>query len=213
MDNKMKKFYKDKINKPDHYTCFTLDDIKSPITVLLGPNGTGKSLSLLSMISECKNRNLDYISYSTSKNDIVSASSSPFGNWDIYGISCAFHSEGERMLDSFYKWFNEKGLKSIFETYPKPLYIFIDEFDSGLSIDRIIYSVKSIMYIMKNELTRRPISLVLTSNSYELCEALVNDLTTFIWLPTKSKISFNNYKEFKDPYVDYYNNVHAIEDN
>lgn len=210
MDNKMKKFCDEKLKSPDYYNCTSISDIKSSITVLLGPNGTGKSTSIKSMIAECKNKHLDYVFYSTSKNDIVSVSSKPFGNWDVYGISCAFHSEGERMNDSFYKWLDEECVPKLLKSND-PIYIFIDEYDSGLSIDMIIYSLRGFLFVLNQELERRPVYVVISSNSYELCSVLKKSIldVKFIWLPSMNEMKFSTYDDYILPYIDYYNEVYA----
>lgn len=213
MNKLMNNFYEKKKEQPDHYTEIKISDLKTPITVLLGPNGTGKSMSLRLMEGYCKSNNIKYASYSTSNDDIVAKSAPAFGNWDIAGVACAFHSEGERMCDSFFKWAETTFVRTLLEDKQCPVYIFIDEADSGLSIDRIIYSFKQIISIIKMDIKHRDLHVVLTCNSYELLQVLQTELTTILWVPTKEEITINSYDEFAYRYLDYYENMYAEMDN
>lgn len=205
---KMNNFCKKKLNQPDLYSEIELKDITYPITVLLGPNGTGKSMSLRLIKETLTEQNIKFESYSTSRDDIVSRGSSPFKNWDPSKLICAFHSEGERMIDSFHDWANEEMLRLILKEPDKTIYILIDEADSGLSIDRIMQSIPQLVNITRMEHKRgRDIHVIFTCNSYELYECLKSDITQFIWVPTKEEISFNSYEEFKDPYLNYYRQI------
>ena len=202
--NKMNRFISSKTKDCEYYREISVKDLETPITVLLGPNGTGKSMSLRSMKEYCKTNNIKYASYSTSNDDIVSRSAPAFGNWDISGIACAFHSEGERMCDSFFKWAETTFVRTLLEDKQCPVYIFIDEADSGLSIDRIIQSLIPIKDIIKMDIKHRDLHVVFTCNSYELLEVLQSDITTCIWVPTKEKIEINSYEEFKSLYMHFY---------
>lgn len=86
-------------------------------------------------------------------------------------------------------------------SHKKELYIFIDEADSGLSIDRLKQSLEPLKFIMKEEMKKgRKIHLVATCNSYEMYEIMQSDITETIWVPTKEKIELDSYTEFKRLY-------------
>lgn len=212
MNKQMTKFCETKKKDPNHYTQINLSDLETPITVLLGPNGTGKSMSMRLMQDECKMHNIKYASYSTSRDDIVEKSASPFGNWDVYGIACAFHSEGERMVDSFYKWANETMLRVLLEDKECPVYIFIDEADSGLSLDRIIQTIRPLVNIIKLDSKHRDIHVVFTCNSFEMYQVLTSDITTFLWVPTKEQIHIDSYEDFAYRYLEYCEEMHVEEE-
>lgn len=205
MNNKMKKFCSKKKENYDHYSNISYKKIKSPITVLIGPNGTGKSLSLRNMKIDLEDNDIKVVSYSTSKDDIVQKGASPFGSWDISKIACAWSSEGERMTSSFFDWANSDMLRGILEDKKCPIYILIDEADSGLSIDRLIQTLSQIVYIAKEEYKNgRDIHFIFTCNSYEMLECLQSDITDIIWVPTKQSVSIKSYSKFKKPYVEYF---------
>lgn len=204
MNKKMHKFIENKKENWQHCTILKLKDIKSTITVLLGPNGTGKSLSLRYITDELDSKNINYIKYSTSRDDIVQKSSSPFGDWDVSKIAMAFSSEGERMVSSFFDWANSEMLREIL-TNNKPLYILVDEADSGLSWDRLAHSLPQILNVIIAEKTERnrDIHLVITCNSYEMYEILNKYEIDTIWVPTKQHISPQSYKAFRKLYIEY----------
>ena len=173
MNKKMNKFIEKKKENWQHCTILELKDIKSTITVLLGPNGTGKSLSLRCIADELDSKNINYVKYSTSKDDIVQRGSPAFGEWDVSKIAMAFSSEGERMVSSFFDWANSEMLKAIL-TNKEQLYILVDEADSGLSWDRLAHSLPQILNVIIAEKTERnrDIHLIITCNSYEMYEIL-----------------------------------------
>lgn len=213
---KMNDFIKKKQEDSSYYTEITINDIQKPFTILLGPNGTGKSTSLRLMKEKFKKDNIQYVMYSTSRDDVVQKGAPAFGNWDPYLISAAFQSEGERMCTSFYHWEETAMLKAIM-TNTEPLYILIDEADSGLSYDRILESLKDLRFILKSELNKnRDIHVVMTANSYELIQGLydnslfdevhdISDLIDIIWLPTKLHFTkLPTYNKFIKLYRDYF---------
>ena len=208
MNKLFKEFCNKKLEHPDYYSEITIKMIKSPITVLLGPNGTGKSMSIKTIKYQLDKQNKQCVMYSTTNIDIVKTSAPACGDWDIYGLSCAFHSEGERMCDSFFKWCNSDMLQAIM-TNTDPVYIIIDEADSGLSFDRLMESILQLMTIIKMEHNKgRDIHLVITCNSYEMYECLQSDITDVIWVPTKQHIKITSYYNFKKRYIEYYDAVH-----
>lgn len=101
--NKMNRFIANKTKDCGYYREISIKDLEQPITILLGPNGTGKSRSLVNMEYEIKkNDKLASVLYSTSDDDIVKSVGSPFipgGGFEnlIYN----WKSEGERMIGSF----------------------------------------------------------------------------------------------------------------
>ena len=73
----------------------------------MGPNGTGKSMSLKNIEYECNKENIICKRYSNKHNDIVQ-------NWrDISDLFSAFRSEGERIIDSVEKWASRELVKDL----------------------------------------------------------------------------------------------------
>lgn len=200
--NKMRRFIANKLKDENHYTELSIVNLEKPITILLGPNGTGKSRSLENMKYELKyEEDLSYVMYSTSHDDIVKNAGSPFSSIGFEGLIFNWKSEGERMIGSFQNWCREKMLREIL-SHKKELYIFIDEADSGLSIDRLKQSLEQIKFVIEEELKKgRKIHLIATCNSYEMYEIMKSDITETIWIPTKDKIELNSYEEFKSLYT------------
>lgn len=198
---KFTRFINRKTNEGDFYSEIKLDLLTAPITVLLGPNGAGKSMSLLGIKDSLKDKDIKCVTYSTSKNDIVERSF----RFDPEEILYAWKSEGERMIGSFHKWAGSTFMREV-KTSDAPLWVLIDEADSGLSIDRLMQSFLDLIEVVKQELARgRELHIVLTANSYEMVEVLKSDITEYIWVPTKEKITIDSYEDFKAPYVRFFN--------
>ena len=204
MNKIMQEFCNVKKEHPDHYNIITTRSCCSPVTLFIGPNGTGKSMSLRHMKESLKRRKIDYVEYSTTHDDIVKKGSNPFSGFDPYKLACAFHSEGERMIDSFSEWADTVFVKAVLES-KKPLWVFIDEADSGLSIDRLWESLRQIVNIIGWEHfdKKREIHLVATCNSYEMLEVMRSRITEIIWVPTRQKIKVKSYESFKKRYMEY----------
>ncbi len=204
MDKLTEKFIERKKENPDYHKIINIKRIKKRITMLLGPNGTGKSRSLHDMKIDLQNDHTKFVEYSTSKDDLVGKFGSPFGNFGIECIAAAFHSEGERMVESFYTWMNGPFLKEVLST-KEPLYVFIDEADSGLSIDRLIETLSTMIFISNEEEKKgRELHFILTVNSYEMYEILNKAGAEAIWVPTGKVIKPKSYEDFKWRYVEYY---------
>ena len=79
LNKKMKEFCKKKLQKPDYYTEVKWYSLLQPITILLGPNGTGKSTSIKLMQQELSNTgHTNVIAYSTTQDDTVKKHTTPF---------------------------------------------------------------------------------------------------------------------------------------
>lgn len=206
MNRQMKEFCANKKKDPDYHTIIHYYNLLQPITILLGPNGTGKSTSIRTMIEETKN--LDYmkvISYSTTNDDIVKRKNTPF-KLDPTSLAASFLSEGERMDMSFFDWMDTVMLEAILKDRDKEILMLIDEADSGLSIDNIIKAFCQIKFIVNEEVKRgRKIKVAITCNSYELAEYFKDcDNAAYIWVPTNDYMVLGSYTRFKSHYLEYY---------
>ena len=207
MNRKMKRFCEKKRENTEYYSKVEWTKLFKIFTILLGPNGTGKTMSLLLMKEYLEKSSSNKVfSYSTSKDDVVKKYTGPF-DFRPEALVSAFSSEGERMDYSFYTWLKEI-FPTIINSKDKDIYIFIDEADSGLSIDRMIGAFRDFIYVIKDLVNSRDyfIRVVITCNSYELAE-IFNDhyeQTSYIWVPTKEFISLGSYHKFKKRYLEYY---------
>ena len=212
MNNKYKKFMDKKNEDWQHYSEITVKRIKKPITILLGPNGTGKSMSLRSIQNELVKSNTRYVVYSTSKDDIVQKGAPAFGDWDVSKLAMAFSSEGERMTSSFLDWSSHEMLKAIFEDQKSPLWVLVDEADSGLSIDRLLLTLSQFITVVTGEYDRgRDIHALLTCNSWVMLEIFllksIRHYVDVIWVPTKESILPSDYINFKGLYLEYFDEI------
>lgn len=208
MNKKYQQFMDKKEKDWQFYSEITTKRIKKPITVLLGPNGTGKSMSLRGLEYNLNKSKINNIKYSTSHDDIVQKGAPAFGDWDISKIAMAFSSEGERMVSSFFDWVNSDMLKSVLNNQ-EPLWVLVDEADSGLSIDRLMLTISQFLFVVISEVKKgRDIHAVLTCNSWEMLECLLvkgaKDYVDIIWVPSKESIHPKTYQDFKKLYHDYF---------
>ena len=208
MNKKMKNFCKKKLTKPDHFTEIQWYSLLQPITILLGPNGTGKTSSIRRMVEDLQKTNHNnIISYSTSKDDVVKKHATPF-DMRPEALAACFLSEGERMNNSFFTWVEEVMLPAVLKDRNSELFIFIDEADSGLTVDKIYEAFEDIIFIVREEHNRgRKIHLVVTANSYELAEVFSNEpvgFVAYLWVPTNEYILLGSYNKFKRRYLEYY---------
>ena len=202
MNNIEIKFCEEKRKHPGKYNLLEINNISNDITILLGPNGTGKSLSLMNIEENCKNiDDIECIRYSNNNEDIVKRGG---WDWDPYKLACAFHSEGERICDSFEEWSQRVMLNKVLKS-SNNLIILTDEIDSGLSLDRLYYQLKQYLFILdKEKKPSRKIKYVFTCNSYEMLEIFKNrNDVDIIWLPSKKRIKINSYNKFKEKYIEY----------
>ncbi len=183
----------------------TPNDIVKSITLFLGPNGTGKSMSIRNLFEEFRSDGYKAFIYSNKTEDIVTHHS----GWDPRKVACAFHSEGERICDSINDWADRVYLKELLTNTDDVVFLF-DEFDSGLSYDRLQNQIRDFNNIIQLEKEKHPsriVKYIYTCNSYEMLECFDNisdELLDIIWVPTKEHISRMSYEEFKNRYIQYY---------
>lgn len=219
---KFKKFCDKKLEDYSHHTEIPLKKCTTPITIFLGPNGTGKSQSLLNIRRECDALGIKCISYSNKRNDIISRFGLDAG---IEALISGFHSEGERIEDSITFWFSKNVAKLKSEDN---IVILLDELDSGLSIDKLKYILNQFIILLvtnKRTYPNKDIRIIFTCNSWEML-SIIKELTselpsiydlnlsyifkpTTYWVPTKESVDFENYEEFKKLYLEYYDYMYS----
>lgn len=192
-----------------HHVVVPESLLNSPIVILTGCNGSGKSQTLKKLDKEWKEK-YEVLSYRTSKEGRSKNYVNPW-NSDSYsyarGLASCFESEGERMQDLFSLWADQVLLPKLCKTRD-PIRVLIDEADSGLSWDKVMYSLSGISRtIVPMELERgRDIKFIFTANSYPMIEALDSPNTKILWVPTKEEWAPKTYEEFKEPYKYYFEN-------
>lgn len=192
-----------------HHIIIPESLLNSPIVILTGCNGSGKSQTLKKLDKEWKEK-YEVLSYRTSKEGRSENYVNPW-NSDTHsyarGLASCFESEGERMQDLFSLWAEQSLLPLLCGT-KDPIRVLIDEADSGLSWDKIMYSLRGIAKtIVPMELEKgRDIKFILTANSYPMIEALDSPNTKILWVPTKEEWAPKTYEEFREPYKYYFEN-------
>lgn len=183
--------------------------LSSPIVILTGCNGSGKSQTLKRLDKEWKEK-YEVLFYRTSKEGRSENYVNPWNsdsNSYARGLASCFESEGERMQDLFSLWADQVLLPKLCKTRD-PIRVLIDEADSGLSWDKVMYSLSGISRtIVPMELEKgRDIKFIFTANSYPMIEALDSPNTKVLWVPTKEEWAPKTYEEFKEPYKYYFEN-------
>lgn len=185
------------------YKEIDISKIETPFTILLGPNGCGKSMSIRLMQQTLDSQKKKYLAYSNKNNDVVIHDS----YFDPTLIAYAFTSEGERIKGSIDHWNNGKFLKAILKD-DKDLFIFLDEFDSGLSFDKLKWVINTYIWIYEQEKIKHPkrkLTFILTCNSWEMLRCFKDymSITKTIWVPTATEVWISDYEQFEGMY-DYY---------
>lgn len=207
MKANLKRFCDKKVRDMGYYTTISKKACNTPITLLIGPNGTGKTMSLREIEYECEKDGDICIRYSNTNNDIVS-SYSEFNKYaDVSDLVSAFHSEGERIIDSVDKWAGTIMVNELL-SHKKDIWVLFDELDSGLSIDKMYYFFNQLISILFMEHEKNPdrkVRFIFTCNSYEMLEFFkFNKNIQIIFIPTGEVMKFDTYEEFRDLYLDYY---------
>lgn len=216
MNKKDRDFINKKREDSEYFSQITTKNIIRPWTVLLGPNGTGKSMSMKLLSDSLKhNKDIEVLFYGTHKDAPSNKVQGIYGDLDHDYLTAIFSSEGEGMTISFWKWLSTKLPYNELCSNTKPLWLLLDEIDSGLSSDRILYQVHQFIRVINEARHNRDIHIIISCNSYELLEVLhhfLDDTLDILWVPSKKHIKFQSYKEFKKMYFDYAMEVHYHED-
>lgn len=210
---KYTRFINKKHKKFDTVSTMNLDELTSPITVLFAPNGCGKTTTLEQMAAQARKQGIKCVDWKTSTNDYKHIIGSPFHSREqqMDAMTLMSRSEGEQISKNMELWADEKFLPKIWEDC-EPILILFDETDSGLSYDRMLYSVTCLINICGMEMQRkRDIKMVFSANSYEMMKAMESEITQFIWLPTKEGWKPRTYEEFIKPYQKFYDKHLALD--
>ncbi|MCM1323208.1 MAG: hypothetical protein NC218_03395 [Acetobacter sp.] len=213
MDNtKYTRFINKKHKDNKTVSVMELDEITAPVTILFAPNGCGKSTTLAHLQSQAKAKGIEVVDWKTSQEDHKKIIGSPMHTQEkqMEAMSLLLKSEGEGISQNMSMWADEDFLPKIWGS-TDPILILFDETDSGLSYDRMLYTLSCLINICANEMARkRDIKMVFSSNSYEMMKAMESEITQFIWLPTKEVWTPKNYEEFIKPYQRFYDKHLAL---
>lgn len=186
-------------------------EIETGVTVLIGPNGIGKTYSLQSLQEWLEQNDKDVLNI-----DIYSEGHSYADELLNSGsmrnlAKRVVASEGQRVYDILIDKYAPKlgdFVKTISQRN-KEGYILIDGCDSGVSID-LMLSIRYLFNFVLNDCKNSNINIyvIITSNSFEL----VYDYNS-IWLPDFSKYKYNETEYFKwrNKYKKIYNKINEEE--
>lgn len=183
--------------------------INSKVTVLTGPNGSGKTYSCLSINEYCKEHNIPAMLVNVFENN-----KGKMNKFDFYGetdkiVKAIMASEGQNVYDTLVDNIPDI-IKFIKGVNNETGYIIIDGLDSGVSIDLLLQIREYIVdYIINQcEKIHKDINIILTSNSYEL----VYDYDC-IWIPTMEHYKHggeaDGYNLWRKSYEDVYRKTNS----
>ena len=194
-------------------------NINPGITMLIGPNGSGKT-TVLSQIRSLfstqndlvkkwnqidKNDNIRNL-YSSYLYDNVYEETFTKSTWGatehIDRVAKTFeNSEGQNMYDYLYYKINEIGqaVTKAIKNNRKGIFLLFDGLDSGLSLDVINIIRKSVLeFIIETEKKRSNLEvyIVCSANSYEFCNNY-----DCIDVTNQQHITFTNYEDYSKYFI------------
>lgn len=156
----------------------------------------------LAVEDKCKrdNASIGFISYDSHADDHTNSISASLVNNNMQQLLLRRESsEGENNLISLADLFDNA--QAVAKEHPdlEHLIIFVDGIDSGLSVDKIDFIVRSLDLKIKQVESQNPdlnVALVFTANHYELVRNLPTvDPITF------ETVNYNDYKEFRSDMI------------
>lgn len=193
--------------------------INSDITMLIGPNGSGKTTAL-SQIRSLFSTQEDLVKKwdQIDKNDIIRNLYSSYLYDNVYEetftkstwgatdhldrVAETFeNSEGQNMYDYLYYKMNEIGqaVTRAIKNNKKGIFLLFDGLDSGLSLDVINIIRKSVLeFIIETEKKRSNLEvyIICSANSYEFCNNY-----DCIDVTNQKHITFTNYNDWDKYFI------------
>lgn len=194
-------------------------NINPGITMLIGPNGSGKTTALSQLRSLFSTeddlvKKWNKLEINDSIRDLYSSylydnvyeetfTKSTWGATDhIDRVAQTFeNSEGQNMYDYLYYKINEIGqaVTKAIKNNKKGIFLLFDGLDSGLSLDVINEIRKSVLeFIIKTEKKRSNLEvyIICSANSYEFCNNY-----DCIDVTNQKHITFTNYTDYEKYFV------------
>lgn len=208
-----------RLSKRRESTKSVLYTFNPGVTMLIGPNGSGKTTAL-SQIRSLFSTQEDLVKKwdQIDKNDIIRNLYSSYLYDNVYEetftkstwgatdhldrVAETFeNSEGQNMYDYLYYKMNEIGqaVTRAIKNNKKGIFLLFDGLDSGLSLD-IIYKIRKdvLGFIIKTERKRSDLEvyIICSANSYEFCNNY-----DCIDVTNQEHITFTNYEDYSNYFI------------
>lgn len=178
----------------DIHKGYTLD-LKPGYTALVGPNGAGKTTLLQQLKEEVKKSGNLFVKYDNlNDGGTRSAGEYLFCGDTTAAATVLTSSEGEGIAVNFGKFVQKLGktVRGAVAAKAENLFVLVDAYDSGSSIDRI-RELRSLVNIIIDDAAPINIFFIASANTFEMArEADCVDVRT------GKHLRFANYEEFAD---------------
>lgn len=183
--------------------------VTNRLNVLVGPNGTGKTVMLKKLREKFKKENTEFIYYSNLEQGGSKAKDAYLfaGAIDQAAISMT-SSEGQNIIHDFGIMVVAR-IKKIIEKNPgKDLWILVDCIDSGLDIAGLA-GIRNFVRLCLEDATKSNTTIipVFSANSYGLVEG-----ENCLYPYTGKRMIFKSYDEYKDFIMTQYKKIDARDD-
>ena len=174
---------------------YTLN-IKPGYTALIGPNGAGKTTLIHQLKEAAKERGCVVTAYDNLQDGGTKAT----GHYIFCGdasvaATLMASSEGEGILVNFGQFLKKLGglVRDAQRDQKKELFLFIDSFDSGSSIDGIRRFRNVLMDVVYNDAKPLEVYFVVSGNAFEMAKD-----ADCVDVRTGKHMRFSDYNEYSD---------------
>lgn len=173
----------------------TKANIKPGLTVLVGCNGSGKTTFLRLVRKQLDKKKIPYVNFDNYTQGHTNAMSERLLVNDFQGLALlAFHSEGERIVDSLGLTVSKIGRAVRSAQNDSDMFVLLDACDSGLSADQIVDLKDCFKFIIQDAKDKNVrVYILMASNTFETayCERSL-DVSTF------TEYCFTSYEAYRD---------------